>query len=241
MDNIFLDIFNEIPREGPGDNYFTEKAFSYINTPKNPIILDIGCGSGSQTIKLYELSNGVIYAVDYYNQYLKKLEKKINTNNIIIIQGDMKKLKFKKDFFDLIWSEGAIYIIGLEKGYNKYKEYLKRGGYMVVSHISWLKSNPPQELLEYWENNYPEINYISENIKIIEKQGFKVEKTFIIDEYAWWDNYYNPLLHRIERLKNKYINNEIFENIINEIKLEIDMYKKYSDYYGYVFYIAKKI
>ncbi len=42
-----------LPRQGPGSNACTRKAFSMLtNLPARPEILDIGCGSGMQTIEL---------------------------------------------------------------------------------------------------------------------------------------------------------------------------------------------
>ncbi|KAF2956874.1 hypothetical protein AS160_03745 [Marinitoga sp. 38H-ov] len=75
------------------------------------------------------MSEGIKYAVDYYNQYLEKLKRKIdlmNIKNIITLQGDMKNLEFEKEYLDIVWSEGAIYIMGVENGFKKYKKYLKK-------------------------------------------------------------------------------------------------------------------
>ncbi len=36
--------------------------------------------------------------------------------------------------------------MGFEKGLTAMKKFLKPGGYMAVSELSWLKDNPPAEI-----------------------------------------------------------------------------------------------
>ena len=45
-DDIFFEIHQGLPREGPGRNEYTRKAFEMLPKLDNPRILDIGCGSG---------------------------------------------------------------------------------------------------------------------------------------------------------------------------------------------------
>jgi hypothetical protein len=41
----FYELFEALPRGGPGDEEFTRRAFNTIpNPPERPLILDIGCG-----------------------------------------------------------------------------------------------------------------------------------------------------------------------------------------------------
>ena len=69
----------------------------------------------------------------------------------------MDNLTFDKNSFDVIWSEGAIYNIGFEKGLSLWRNYLKDNGYIAVSEISWLIDTRPEEIQQYWVNAYPEI------------------------------------------------------------------------------------
>ena len=45
----------------------------------------------------------------------------------------MDNLPFQNEELDLIWSEGAIYNIGFERGMNEWNKYLKKGGFIAVS------------------------------------------------------------------------------------------------------------
>ena len=70
----FYELFEALPRCGPGDNASTRRAFKSIPTlPKQPLILDIGCGTGVQTIELAKISHGKIIALDNHQAFLDKL------------------------------------------------------------------------------------------------------------------------------------------------------------------------
>jgi hypothetical protein len=58
-ENIFWEIHSELPREGPGDNASTGKAFAMLaELPQAPRVLDVACGPGMQTLELvYRLVN----------------------------------------------------------------------------------------------------------------------------------------------------------------------------------------
>ncbi len=146
-EKIFFEIHSNNPREGPGSSSATERAFRGMELPEYPRILDVGCGPGKQTLDLAELSRGKIFALDYYRIYLEELaiheHKRGWANRILLVQGDMTRLPFRRNSLDVIWSEGAIYIMGFKPGLEQWKPFLKSGGYMAVTEISWLKPDPP--------------------------------------------------------------------------------------------------
>lgn len=53
----FYELYTGLPRGGSGDNISTRKAYSMLkNIPAEPLILDIGCGPGMQTLELARIS-----------------------------------------------------------------------------------------------------------------------------------------------------------------------------------------
>ncbi len=244
--DLFHEIHKDIPREGPGDNESTKQAINMLkDIPANCTALDIGCGPGLQTIELAKNIDGKIFAIDIHEPFLDKLLqtafKENLSHRIEAKKMSMFSLEFKEDNFDLIWCEGAIFIIGFQKGLQEWRKYIKTGGYLVVSEISWLREDIPKEPKNFWEYEYPEIKGIADNIKIIEKSGYSPIGNFIIPEKGWWKDYYNPLTDRINKLRKKYKDNKEANDIMDSTQREIEMYKRYSDYYGYVFYIMKKV
>lgn len=243
--NLFFELHKDLPREGPGNNESTRKAYQQIEKfLSKPAILDIGCGPGMQTVELAKLTDGTIVATDMHEGFLEVLRGKIEQNGftkkVQVEKANMKDLPYSEGQFDVIWSEGAIYIMGFENGLRKWKKFLQRNGILVVSELSWLKENPPQEPLNFWNDAYPAADTIGGNICKIERHGYEVIDTFVLPESGWWDHYYNPLQKKIHFLKDKYIHNEEALGQLKEAQTEIDLYHDYSDYYGYVFYMMRK-
>jgi ubiquinone/menaquinone biosynthesis C-methylase UbiE len=244
LPEIFWEIHSGLPREGPGDNKSTRRAYSMLKElPENPRILDIGCGPGMQTIELAKLSEGQIDALDNHQPFLDQLEFRIKkecfTGKIELVKGDMFNLSYDNNTFDLIWSEGAIFIIGFEKGLRNFKPLLTDKGYLVVSELSWLRNNGPSEVNEYLKNAYPVIKTIQGNLNIAKKVGYRIVGFFVLPSESWWVDYYNPILAKLTNLKEKYKNNEDKLQHIGCEEMEIEMFRKYSDYYGYVFYVVQ--
>ena len=244
---LLVDFYKNTERQGHGSSLETIKALNFMNISKDQKlnIADIGCGSGGQTITLAKNIEGQIIAVDLFPEFLDELnirsgelgfQEKIKT-----IKGSMEDLPFENEEFDIIWSEGAIYNIGFEAGIKKWKSYLKSGGYLSVSEITWTTNSRPQEIEAFWNEEYPEIDTASNKIRILEDNGYSPIGYFILSQNSWIDNFYKPLEKRFSAFLAKHNNSEMARNFVEEQKEEIRKYKKYKDYYSYGFYIAKKI
>jgi ubiquinone/menaquinone biosynthesis C-methylase UbiE len=243
--NVFYELFENLPRGGPGSDQCTEKAFGKLKgLPANPKILDIGCGVGSQTLALARCTSGFITAMDNHQPFLDKLSNRANkaelAHRIKPVNGSMFKLEFESESFDVIWSEGAIYIMGFEDGLNAWKNVLKPGGYIAVSELSWFKPDPPEKLKDFWDRDYPGMKSLEENMEIIKKCGYTDISHFNLPDSVWWDSFYNPMEEQIMTLQQKYAEDpEALETLMTQA-LEINLFQKYSDWYGYVFYIMQK-
>jgi len=243
--NMFWEIHRDIPREGPGDNTSTRKALQMLtNLPEPSIVLDIGCGPGMQTIELARNLDGKIFALDNHQYFLDVLKKSAEenglSNKIQPVNGSMFSLDFEQRSFDLIWAEGSVYIIGFERGLKEWSNYLKQGGFIGVTEISWLTKDIPEEPKMFWETNYPGIQSISQNIQTVEDLGFKPIGHFILPEASWWENYYLPLGQRIYSFRQQYKDSYEANKELDEAQYEIDLYRRYSQFYGYVFYLMQK-
>jgi len=242
---LFFEIHKDIPREGSGRDEYTQKAYEMIPTIKQPKILDIGCGPGLQTIKLAKISSGNVIGIDIHQPYLDRLKELIKReklqNRVEAVNQSMLDIKYPKDYFDIIWAEGSIFVIGFENGLIEWKKYIKPNGYLAVHEMAWLKNNPPKEIEDYFKKVYPQITTIENNLKIIKKCNYKLLGYFPLPDDAWWELYYNPLEKRINKLKLKYKNNREALDYLNEEQKEIDLYRKYNMWYGSVFFVMQKI
>ena len=241
----FYELFEALPRGGPGDNKSTRRAFNSIpKLPEQPLILDIGCGPGVQTIELAKLSKGTIIALDNHQAFLDKLISKAKEHalldHIVVKNRSMLDMDFEDNTFDIIWSEGALYFMGFQNGLKRCHHLLKKNGYLAVSEAVYLVPDPPAPVIQYFETEYPDMKDITTNISLIQNEQYHLLTNFTLPESAWLDNYYLPMEEELSRLNMKYQDNEIALGIFEEIKKEIDFYKTYSKYYGYEFFIMQK-
>lgn len=240
-----FEIFENLPRQGPGDSRSTQKAFQMLDMlPDNPEILDIGCGGGSQTFDLAGLTSGRITAVDNHVPFLEmvklKAQSKQYSAEITTIQGDMAALNFQPENFDLIWSEGAAYIMGFTNALNQWRNLLRPTGFMVISEIVWFQKKQPQELQDYWATECPEIKYYEDNFPIIENAGYKLIGYFPLPDKSWWSDYYHPLEQQLITMRKEYHGNTQAEELFDSFQAEIELHRKYSDFYGYGFFIMQR-
>jgi len=244
MPKIFWDVHSGLPREGPGDNESTQKAYMMLkDLPEHPRILDVGCGPGMQTIELAKLSSERIDALDNHEPFLEDLRRRAKkegvSDRIKPVKGDMFNLNYENNSFDLIWSEGAIYIIGFEKGLREWRRLLTKNGYVAVSELSWLRPDLPEEVRKFIEECYPAIKTIKENLDVARKSGYRIVGFFVLPKKSWWDNYYTPIETKLPSLNARYKDDKEALQVIAYEETEIEMFRKYSGYYGYVFYVMQ--
>ena len=242
----FYELFEALPRGGPGDNESTRRAFSAMTKrPEQPLVLDIGCGPGVQTIELAKLSQGKVIAIDNHQAFLSKLAKNATeaglSDQIIPKNISMLDMDFEEYTFDIIWSEGALYFMGFQNGLKRCHQLLKNDGYLAVTEIVYLVNDPPAPLIQYFENEYPDIKTVQDKIDLIQNERFDLISHFTLPNSSWLDHFYLPMEKELTRLIRKYDGNEIALGIFEEIKNEINLYKKFSDFYGYEFFIMQKI
>jgi ubiquinone/menaquinone biosynthesis C-methylase UbiE len=243
---MIYEYFSNTERQGPGSPEITLKALSFIEglTEKSKIA-DVGCGTGGQTIVLAQNTTCEITGVDiwrdFINQFNQNAQNKNLQDRVKGVVGDMKNLPFQEEEFDLIWSEGAIYNIGFERGLNEWRKFLKQGGYIAVTESTWFTEERPAEIQDFWQNTYPEIDTVPNKIAQMQKAGYLLIATFFVPETCWTDYYYAQAPRMEEFFLKKYSGNKSAEELIRSERYEIELYRKYKAYYGYMFYIGKKI
>jgi len=243
--SIFRELTEGLPRQGPGSSEATVRALGLVRgLPENPRILDVGCGPGAQTIELARANGGQIVAVDIRQRFLDELTARARAagvlSQIITVNVSMFEMDFPAESFDLIWSEGAIYIAGFAAGLGAWRRFLKPGGWLAVSELSWLVPDPPAEAVQFWARNYPGMKSIERNCQIITETGYVDADGFVLPVQDWWDNYYGPAQTRVAELRTKYANDPEVLATLEDAQREHDLFRVHSDTYGYVFYVMRK-
>lgn len=242
---LICEYFSTLERQGPGSPEVTIKALSFIdNLNEQSLIADVGCGSGSQSMVLAQHAPGNIIGIDLFPGFIDLFNRnsmKLNIQHRVKgIVGSMENLPFGDETLDLLWSEGAIYNVGFELGLNEWRKHLKTGGYVAVSEVSWFTGKRPAEIDDYWMDAYPELDTIPNKIAQMQKAGYIPVASFILPENCWTEHFYAPQVEAQKIFLEKNAGNKSAIEFIASEQRESQMYYKYKEYYGYVFYIGKK-
>ena len=228
---LLIDLHKRANRQGPGGDSETRKAMELAMLgASGPLkIADIGCGTGASTMLLARELNAQVTAVDFLPEFIDVLKTRAESegliNKISPIVGSMDDLPFDDEEYDVIWSEGAIYNMGFKKGVGDWKRYLKPGGFLVVSEITWTTSERPFELQNYWESEYPEIGTASSKISILENSGYTPVAYFTLSDHCWINNYYRPMQNSFSEFLARNENSEHAQTIVEAEKKEISLYE----------------
>lgn len=243
---IFMDIQRGLPRQGPGLNESTARAFGLcVDLPREVLALDVGCGPGVQTLVLGKALNGHIIAVDIYEEYLTELAKHAAdaglSEKVEVRVEDMNRLPFPLASFDLIWAEGSAYIMGFKNALTTWKPLLKVNGYIMVSELVWLRTGPPAEVKSFFEEEYPDMKHVAEAKEAFVSAGYELVGHFTLPDDGWWAQYYTPLNHKLPQLLEKYAQDSDALRIIEMTRTEIDMRRKYAAWYGYEYFVGRVV
>lgn len=238
---IFWELHSGLPREGPGSAESTKRALELAAPiPRAANILDIASGPGAQTIELARLvPEANILAVDIHQPFVDETNRRAGAlgvaHRVNAIAGDMRLLPFSPASFDLIWCEGAAYVMGIENALRAWRPLLRPGGRLALTEPVWLSPNPPDEARRNW-SGYADMADVDHWRKVVQLSGYTPLGDFILPDHAWWE-YYTPLQGRLRELAPKYVGNVDAENVLKQCDEEIATYRDYGSHFGYAFLV----
>ncbi len=233
----FMQVYHSLDRWGPGTKEDSLRALTLLpSMPKK--VLDIGCGKGLSTTLLAEHTEANIIALDNEPTALKQLE------NRLIEQGfkdrvstqcaSMTELPYSPESFDLIWAEGSAYIMGVENALKQWKTLLQPQGCLVLSDLVWLTESPSQASVDFWQQEYPDMQTVAKRIEQMRLSGFEVLAHFTLSDQAWLD-YYLPVNQRVNELKKTLPNSTALQDLAREVAF----YKTHLGEFGYEMFVLK--
>jgi SAM-dependent methyltransferase len=241
----FFEVFEAMPRQGPGSDEATLRALRSLKPrlPPAPRVLDIGCGTGAQTRVLAHGIPGEVVAVDTHRPFLAILRReqarRPDGSRVMPVCASMFALPFRDRQFDLLWSEGAVYIMGLEQGLKAWRRLLRPGGLLVVSDSAWLTPSAPPEARAFWERECPGVGDLGEIRGRIAGAGYDLVDHFALPRGAWETSYYRPLEAELARLRARHPEDPAAEAVCTNLFLEIAMFRRARQSLGYVFWLLR--
>ena len=204
-------------------NKYTRKAFRMLPQMDKPRILDVGCGSGVPTLELARLSQGEVIGIDIDQPALDKFARKIKEVGLIdqvqAVNCSMFDMDFADESFDIIWSEGSIFVIGFERGLRQWKPFLKPDGFMVI---------------------HDEKGNVKEKLEQISNCSYELLGYFILSEDLWWTEYFAPLEKLIGESRTRYTDQPNILEELQQTQGELDMFKKNPEHNSSACFVIKK-
>jgi SAM-dependent methyltransferase len=244
---FFLQFHRGIPRQGPGSTESTTKAFRRIESllPPEPAILDVGCGSGAPTMTLAELTCGTIVAVDIDPYFIDELRQKIAERGLggrVTAQvADARALEFPPESFDLIWSEGALGIIGFEQALRSLRPLLRSQGVLAATESAWLRpvDEVSDEVRQFWADCYPAIASIDEKLEQACQAGYTPLGHFTLPDEDW-AAYVDPLEWHMNEVLAAHPGDPDAEEATRAERREFEMFRNHLHDFGYVFFLLQR-
>ncbi|ADH86633.1 class I SAM-dependent methyltransferase [Desulfurivibrio alkaliphilus] len=243
---LFFELFESLPRQGPGNRECAARALGLCQElPQSPMILDLGCGVGGQTLQLAELiPTGSIVAIDSHAPNIQRLQAAIAerglAQRVSAIVGDMSRPGQSPGSFDLVWSEGALYNIGLRNALRVGRDLLRPGGYLAFTEPVWRKENPPPEVKESFDLDYPTMGRLDDVLAAIRDRRLQLVGHFTLPDEAWWDDFYTPMEVRVAELRRKYARDAEAAAILDQLAEEPAMHRRFSAFYAYEFFVTRR-
>jgi len=118
----------------PGGSLLTERALQFCSLPRGSHVADIGCGAGG-TLDYLERS-GLCDAVglDYSATLLKEAIPRFASMRLV--RGQAESLPFKNSFFDALFCECVLSVLGERiKALHECVRVLREGGFLILSDV----------------------------------------------------------------------------------------------------------
>ncbi len=234
QDPVGIDrLFGGLDRLAPGTTDDIAWILQETCLPNGARIADAGCGTGCD-IRTFHAMRPDLYIVGYElnERFAHEAAAAFSDQPTIeIYHKDMSELGGE---FNLIYSAGAVYFLGIEQALNLWCGNLAPGGMIVFSELCWLGPERPPEAADFWAA-FPAMTDIEGAGAHIRNAGFRQVASRVLPPEAW-RTYYDPLAARVAQLRAEIVPQT--SALLNEIDAEIALWRRHGDTYGYALHIV---
>lgn len=244
---FFLQFHHGIPRKGPGSAEATARAFRRVERllPPTLALLDLGCGGGAQTLTLASLTAGSILAIDNNPVFIEELRQELLArgylDRVTAQVGDMKALGLSPASFDLVWCEGALFVLGFEPGLGVLRTLLRGQGVAAVTEAVWLRplEEVPPDVRAFWAEGYPAITDVEGNLALARRAGFTPLDHFTLPAECW-AAYVDPLERHMNEVLARHPHDPDAQEAAQAERREFAMFRENLRWFGYEFFLLQR-
>jgi ubiquinone/menaquinone biosynthesis C-methylase UbiE len=202
---------------------YTREALRMLPNLDRPRILDIGCGTGVSTIEVARLSRGEVTAIDIdqtvLDRFIKRIDEAGLADRIKVMNCSLLDMTFSDESFDIIISEGSIFVIGFKRGLQEWKWLLKPNGCMII---------------------HDEQGDVEQKLEQIAECGYKLLGYFLLDIETWRNEYFAPLEKLVSETEKKCNNDPGMVSELQIARQEIDVFRNSPENNSSVFFVIQR-
>src|SRR4051812_32450832 len=232
---VFWALHTDLPREGVGSDATTRELLDLARPLPGDRALDVACGPGRSALVLADAGLRVT-AVDTHEPFLDLLRAAAGDRRITVERASMRELPYDDGAFDLVWCEGAAYLMGVDAALTAWRRLLAPGGALVFTEVGWTTSTPSAAAREFW-TDYPAMRDEAATVAAAAAAGYEVLATRLLPESDWWDEYYTPLAARIDAWPDPDAETAA---ALAANRAEVELRRFRPGDYGYVGYVLRR-
>lgn len=243
VEEILYEVFGSLAQGAPGNDASTLRALEGVpgrDTVRR--VLDLGVGHGRTTFMLAEaFRDARITAVEIYAPFVRRITEHARKtgfeNRVHAVCGDMEKITVADGSIDLVWAEGSIYVLGMERALSLWRPWLRPGGCLAFSDFVRWVDDLLEEARDFWAMEYPDMASEAVVHSRAEAAGYRVVNSFRMTKEAH-EAYYVPLETRVDELAGR--DDADVREVLGGLRKEIDVVRRFPDEAGYMFFVLQR-
>ena len=233
----------------------TDELITLCHIDSSGEVLDVGCGAGVTPCYMAEKIGCTVVGVDILDGMIewskKQAERRRVTDRTTFRVADAYELPFEDNRFDAVITESVTSLMQDQpKALQEFVRVTKPGGHVGMNESTWLKANPPPEVVAWWSVEYggtPQFHTAEDWVGLMESAGLKqvASKTYnislssgfkdLIDRYGL-----REMLKIYGRIFSLYRRSSEYREFLGNLKETGRMPKGTMEYFGYGIYVGQK-
>ena len=235
---VFWALHGGLPREGVGSDATTRTLLDLAAPlPPSPRALDVGCGPGRASLVLAS-AGARVTAVDLHEPYLRRTRAAASAAGlpVAVVRASMTALPHPDGAFDLLWCEGAAYLMGVDRALREWRRLLRPDGVLVLTDAVWTTAAPSEEARGFWAA-HPGMRDEAALVTAARAAGYDVLATHLLPDGDWTDEYHDPLAAAVEAWPDP---DAAAEQVLAEVRREVEVRRAHRDEFGYLALVLRR-